>query len=659
MPRWRTPGRTTDGVPRARAPVPSSLAYVIYTSGTSGRPKGVMVEHRNIVNLVESDRRYFDLGPGDRVAQSSSCAYDSSVEEIWLAFGSGATLVVMDDDAVRLGPDLVAWLRSERITVFCPPPTLLRMTACEDPARELPELRLLYVGGEELPADVATRWAPGRRLENGYGPTECSVTVVRTPIRAGEPVTIGWPVEGNHAWVLDENLDEVEPGAPGELCIGGAGVARGLPRTSPSSRPSASSSTRGSAASTARATWWSAARSGALAYLGRSDSQVKIRGHRVELSAVEAHLCACEGVIAAACALQGEAPSASSRRSWSRTPRVPRTWPRCASACAQRVADHMQPVHYAFVAELPTRDASGKLDRSALPDIRSLARANGHAPATRRAAAAAGGALERAIAAAFGEFVPHRGAIGLDGRLLPRPGRQLAGGGAGGLALRGDPRDGLAHDARRVRGAHRRGARRARRVRSPRPRTDPRPPRRRPPALTRALSPGALAQLAWVAVSLVPGAALAYAALFSVLPALAGALGVVPLLLGLPLVGFAAELAWLPHLARPHRVRQGAPHRTLPPGPARVAGRVPRAALDRRPSCAHHPVGAGPGLRTRQRLPARARGARRQRRAHPPRRGPDAVAAGTCSSWATVPRWGAMPRSAWWSIARATWCSLP
>ena len=76
-------------------------------------------------------------------------------------FGCGATLVVMDDDAVRLGPDLVPWLRRERITVFCPPPTLLRMTACEDPARELPDLKLLYVGGEELPPDVAYASVPG------------------------------------------------------------------------------------------------------------------------------------------------------------------------------------------------------------------------------------------------------------------------------------------------------------------------------------------------------------------------------------------------------------------------------------------------------------------------------------------------------------------
>ncbi len=151
---------------------PSSLAYVIYTSGTTGRPKGVLIEHRSIANLVHGDLAEFQLAADDRVGQSSSAAYDSSVEETWLAFAAGATVVVMDDDTARLGPDLIEWLRRERITVFCPPPTLLRATGCEHPAAALPDLKLLYVGGEALPRDVADRWARGRRLVNGYGPTE-------------------------------------------------------------------------------------------------------------------------------------------------------------------------------------------------------------------------------------------------------------------------------------------------------------------------------------------------------------------------------------------------------------------------------------------------------------------------------------------------------
>ena len=137
----------TDPRPQANG---SNLAYVAYTSGSTGRPKGVMIEHRSVANLVHADADYFDLRPGDRVAQTSSAAYDSSVEEVWLAWGAGATVVVVDDERVRSGPDLLPWLRAEEITVWCPAPTLLRMACSDDPRHDLPGVRLLYVGGEEL-----------------------------------------------------------------------------------------------------------------------------------------------------------------------------------------------------------------------------------------------------------------------------------------------------------------------------------------------------------------------------------------------------------------------------------------------------------------------------------------------------------------------------
>jgi amino acid adenylation domain-containing protein len=203
------------------------LAYLVYTSGTTGQPKGVMIEHAGVVNLINSGVERFGMQPGDRVAQNSSAAYDSSVEETWLALASGATVVVLDDEAVRSGPDLAAWLRDERITVFCPPPTLLRAMDCSSPAEMLPDLRLVYAGGEQMPQDLADRWSRRIWLENGYGPTECSVTVVRGRLREGEPVCIGEAVPHNSAYVLNESLSEVGEGESGELCIGGVGLARG------------------------------------------------------------------------------------------------------------------------------------------------------------------------------------------------------------------------------------------------------------------------------------------------------------------------------------------------------------------------------------------------------------------------------------------------
>ena len=193
----------------------SDLAYLIYTSGTTGLPKGVMIPHAGISNLVASDIEYFDIGLGDRCAQGSSLSYDSSLEEIWLAWAVGGTVVVMSDEVARLGPDLVTWLQDERISVLCPPPTLLRTMGCDNPAEALPELRIIYVGGEALPPDVVDAWAPGRRLVNGYGPTECSVTATRAEILPGVPVVIGKPVSNLEAFILDDALRTLPDGDAG------------------------------------------------------------------------------------------------------------------------------------------------------------------------------------------------------------------------------------------------------------------------------------------------------------------------------------------------------------------------------------------------------------------------------------------------------------
>jgi non-ribosomal peptide synthetase-like protein len=344
---------------------PSSLAYIIYTSGTTGRPKGVMIEHGSISNLVSADLREFDLSTEDRVGQNSSPAYDSSVEEIWLAFAAGATVVVMDDDTTRMGPDLVPWLRSEGITVFCPPPTLLRTTGCDDPLSALPDLSFLYVGGEALPDDVADRWARGRRLVNGYGPTECSVTAVRARIREGQPITIGRPVRGLQAWVLNEMLEEVDDGQRGELCIGGIGLARGY-RNRPelTAKKFPVHSRLGRIYRTGDLVHRDP--DGSFFYHGRIDSQVKLRGYRVELEAIEAKLAECEGVREAACRVQqngslqmlvafvvpedGHKPKFDDLK----------------KSLLKALPAYMVPSRFAILDDLPTT-VGGKLNRHALP----------------------------------------------------------------------------------------------------------------------------------------------------------------------------------------------------------------------------------------------------------------------------------------------------
>lgn len=351
----------------------NGLAYVIYTSGTTGRPKGVLIEHRSIVNLVISDLDEFSLSPGDRIGQSSSAAYDSSVEETWLAFASGATVVVMDDDTARLGPDLIGWLRRERISVFCPPPTLLRATGCQDPQNALPDLKLLYVGGEALPRDVADAWSRGRRMVNGYGPTECTVTSLRGDVVENGTITIGQPVPGLEAWVLDDQLNQVPDGAQGELCLGGIGLARGYwKRPELTAEKFIQHPVLGRLYRTGDLVNRDSA--GDYHYHGRIDTQVKIRGYRIELEGVESHLTNCAGVRAAACRVQDSGGnSILVAFIVPENPTAPPAPEMLKAKLESELPSYMVPVRFGVLAELPTT-VGGKLNRAALPHLEGIAR---------------------------------------------------------------------------------------------------------------------------------------------------------------------------------------------------------------------------------------------------------------------------------------------
>jgi non-ribosomal peptide synthetase-like protein len=362
----RSPSAAPETVRPARSS-PTDLAYLIYTSGTTGAPKGVMIEHRSIVNLVRGDIATLGVTAEDRVAQNSSSAYDSSIEETWFALAVGATLVVMDDETVRLGPDLPAWLRRERITMFCPPPTLLRATGCANPEQELPDLRLLHPGGEALTQDVADRWARNRRLVNDYGPTEATVTALRAVIAPGQRVSIGHPVPGMRAWVLDEHLQPVPDGVAGELCLGGIGLARGY-RNDPelTARKFVSHPELGRIYRTGDLALRDA--SGCFHARGRIDTQVKIRGYRIELEAIETRLAECRGVREAACAVQGN----DTQKMLVAFVVPEQDGALDADSLKQQLRgvlpSYMVPARIGTLPSLP-RSASGKLDRRALPAL--------------------------------------------------------------------------------------------------------------------------------------------------------------------------------------------------------------------------------------------------------------------------------------------------
>jgi amino acid adenylation domain-containing protein len=200
-----------------------SLCYVIYTSGSTGRPKGVEIEHRSVCHLVRAEGLLFGVHEDDRVFQGFSIAFDASVEEIWLAFFAGATLVTGTAEMVHSGPALAGMLSAAGVTVLSCVPTLLAMI--ED---DLPTVRLLILGGEACPAPLVQRWSrAGRRMVNTYGPTEATVIATWADCDPSLPVTIGRPLPNYETWILDQSMQPVAIGEAGELHLGGIGLARG------------------------------------------------------------------------------------------------------------------------------------------------------------------------------------------------------------------------------------------------------------------------------------------------------------------------------------------------------------------------------------------------------------------------------------------------
>lgn len=260
-----------------------ALCYVIYTSGTTGHPKGVCLSHVNVIAYVHAMLEVYGVCSSDRVLQGFSTSFDASVEEIWMAFATGATLVVGSLETMRVVDELPQKLRDFGITVFSTVPTLLAML---EPC-DLPQLRLLIMGGEATRGDIIELWyAPHRRLLNTYGPTECAVVATFAECIPDHPVTIGRPMPGYDVAILNEQLQPVAAGEEGELCLAGLGVSLhgylGRPElTSKKFIPYEGKRyyRTGDLVSLHA--------NGELLFCGRIDAQVKIRGYRVELEEIE------------------------------------------------------------------------------------------------------------------------------------------------------------------------------------------------------------------------------------------------------------------------------------------------------------------------------------------------------------------------------------
>jgi len=269
---------------------PSDLAYIIYTSGSTGQPKGVQLNHRGLFNLVRAQGRLFQITPHSRVLQFASLSFDAAISEIFVSLANGATLHLSTRARMTPVDPLLSLLQDQKITHVTVPPSLLAVL----PATDLPDLETLIVAGEACPAELAQKWATGRRFLNGYGPTESTVCATVSTYNNHSKPLIGPPIDNTAVYILDENMSPVPVGVAGELYIDSVGLARGYlnrgeltaEKFVPNPFENGFSDRLYRSGDWAR--WQSC---GEIEFLGRMDHQVKLRGFRIELEEITHTLC--------------------------------------------------------------------------------------------------------------------------------------------------------------------------------------------------------------------------------------------------------------------------------------------------------------------------------------------------------------------------------
>ena len=384
---WKSIGRQPADHPGCTAKA-GNLAYVIYTSGSTGEPKGVMVEHRSVVNYLSWLRRAFPLAATDRVLQKTPVTFDASIEEIFFPLTSGATLIVAGPLAHRSVAELVGIMKAQAITVLQVVPSLLHAMLEQSALRDCDALRLILCGAEVLSHDLVrrVREQSGAELVNLYGPTETTVSSTFWRCRPdGDPTPvsapIGRPIANTRVIIADRAGQLLPAGVPGELCIGSAGVARGYwnrpERTAQcfvrdpfDSNPQARLYKTGDIARHRP--------DGVLEFLGRRDQQVKIRGYRIEPGEIEAvlkqHTAVREAVVLAREDRPGE------------TRLVAYTVPAQAGSppdselrtfLLERLPDYMVPAAFVSLDALPLTP-HGKIDRVSLAAIKPELAAPAH-----------------------------------------------------------------------------------------------------------------------------------------------------------------------------------------------------------------------------------------------------------------------------------------
>jgi amino acid adenylation domain-containing protein len=365
--RQAAPDRPT---PSAR---PDSLAYVLYTSGSTADPRGVLVEHRNLANQVQWRARAIALGPADRLLQCIPHTFDPSLWGLVGPLAAGASLVITAPGGHRNAGHLRDLSSQHGVTILDFSLPMLQAFLEAPGIEELTRVRHVFCGGEAMPPDVPRRLHQRlpARLFNQYGPTETTIDATFWACRPDvtETIPIGHPIDNARVYVLDERLAALPIGAVGEICIGGAGVARGYlgdPRRTQEKFVTDPHVAGGRLYRTGDLGRFR--NDGAIEFLGRRDHQVKIRGVRIELGEVEGKLCGHPGVREAVVVARTDGPDGSARLVAYAVahPATDLSTRDLRLFLRSKLPEIMVPSAFVVLPGLPL-NGNGKVDRKALP----------------------------------------------------------------------------------------------------------------------------------------------------------------------------------------------------------------------------------------------------------------------------------------------------
>jgi amino acid adenylation domain-containing protein len=347
---------------------PDGLAYIIYTSGSTGTPKGAMIEHRGLSNMIEGQRDVIRPSAQDRVLQFASFSFDASILELTWSLANGGRLVTAPREALRPGPDLARTLVEHGVTGCMLPPSALAVLG-ED---RFPQLALLQVAGEECTIELAEAWSPGRRMQNVYGLTENSVWQTVSDLRPGEGTPpIGRPIRNTTMYVLNDDMEPVPVGVPGEIYLGGAAVGRGyLNRPGLSAEVFVPDPFGAPGARICRTGDMGVLRAdGQVEWTGRLDTQVKLRGYRIELGEIEHALRQVPEISQAVVLHRTDLPGGEPALVAYLTCREGAAAPgatELTTALRASMPSYMVPSRFVILEEMPV-NRSGKVDKPALP----------------------------------------------------------------------------------------------------------------------------------------------------------------------------------------------------------------------------------------------------------------------------------------------------